>query len=144
MQFDRTRVGTIAFATDIVDSFYLNTYQNKEGVINALNFYNKVREAGSPGGGHCVSAGAVGTGPASVETPRKAGICRGWGTARGLVPQGQGNHVTPVTLGPTSVAMGHRVTLGSAGVGTPRGGSLSHALVTPGTSWDVRLEGPES
>ena len=42
MQFDRARVGTIAFATDIVDRFYLNTYQNKEGVISALNFYNKV------------------------------------------------------------------------------------------------------
>ncbi len=44
MQFDRIRVGAIAFATDIVDRFYLNSYQNKEGVINALNFYNKVRK----------------------------------------------------------------------------------------------------
>ena len=42
MQFDRIRVGAIAFATDIIDRFYMNTYQNKEGVINALNFYNKV------------------------------------------------------------------------------------------------------
>ena len=44
MQFDRVRVGAIAFATDIIDRFYMNTYQNKEGVINALNFYNKVRK----------------------------------------------------------------------------------------------------
>lgn len=42
MQFGRARVGAVAYATDIVDSFFLNKYQNKEGVINALNFYNKV------------------------------------------------------------------------------------------------------
>ena len=41
MEFDRTRVSTIAYSTNIVDVFYLNQYQSKEAVINALNYYHK-------------------------------------------------------------------------------------------------------
>jgi collagen type VI alpha len=41
MEFDRTRVATVAYSTDIVDVFYLNQYQSKEAVINALNYYHK-------------------------------------------------------------------------------------------------------
>ena len=37
----RVRIATVAYSTDIVDQFYLNTYQETEEVINALNFHRK-------------------------------------------------------------------------------------------------------
>ena len=40
-QQDRTRVGAIAYSTEIVGQFYMNTYRDQEAVINALNFYHK-------------------------------------------------------------------------------------------------------
>ena len=39
MQYDRARIATVAYATDIVDSFYLNTYEDRESVISAMNYY---------------------------------------------------------------------------------------------------------
>jgi len=41
MQFDRTRIATVAYSTEVIDYFYLNAYQDKESVINSLSFYHK-------------------------------------------------------------------------------------------------------
>ena len=41
MNLDRTRVSGLAFSTNIIDRFYLNQYEEKEQVINALTFYDR-------------------------------------------------------------------------------------------------------
>ena len=41
MTVDRTRIGAVTYSTAVNGRFYLNSYNNKEGVINALNFYHK-------------------------------------------------------------------------------------------------------
>ena len=41
IQSDSVHIAAVAYNTDIVDQFYLNTYSEKESVINALNFYRR-------------------------------------------------------------------------------------------------------